>query len=132
VLVVMQFLLPAANRYFIAPPQELAYAAGLNLSPSDQFIAFGSTRPSLAFYARRKVVFVPSGETDKLRVALSYQGRTMILLPETFQSSLPREATTYQPILKRYGYLLLASQPMVTIPEGTTLPPTTPPKIFGH
>ena len=132
VLVVMQFLLPALNRYFIAPPQELAYAAGLNLSPTDQFIAYGSTRPSLAFYARRKVVFVPSGEIEKLRTALAYQGRTMILLPETFQDSLPKEAATFQPILKRFGYLLLASQPMVTIPEGATPPPTTTPRIFGH
>jgi 4-amino-4-deoxy-L-arabinose transferase-like glycosyltransferase len=132
VLVVMQFLLPAANRYFIAPPQELAYAAGLNLSPTDQFIAYGSTRPSLAFYARRKVVFVPAGETEKLRTALAYQGRTMILLPETFQNSLPREAATFQPILKRFGYLLLASQPMVTIPEGAAPPPATTPRIFGH
>ena len=131
VLVVMQFLLPAANRYFIAPPQELAYAAGLNLGPTDQFIAYGSTRPSLAFYARRKVVFVPSGEIEKLRTALAYQGRTMILLPETFQDSLPKEAAMFQPILKRFGYLLLASQPMVTIPEGALLPPP-PPTIFGH
>lgn len=132
VLVVTQFLLPAANRYFIAPPQELAYAAGLNLGPTDQFIAYGSTRPSLAFYARRKVVFVPAGEIEKLRTALTYQGRTMILLPKTFQDSLPKEAATFQPILKRYGYTLLASQPMVNIPEGTTPPPATTPRIFGH
>lgn len=133
ILVVMQFLLPAANRYFIAPPQELAYAAGLNLGPADQFIAYGSTRPSLAFYARRKVVFVPGSETDRLRTALAYQGRTMILLPETFQASLPKEISTFQPILKRYGYLLLASEPMVKIPE-SAIPPADDqaPRIFGH
>lgn len=132
VLVVMQLILPGVNRIFIAPPQELAYAAGLNLDPADQFIAYGSTRPSLAFYARRKVVFIPSSEIDKLREALTYEGRTMILLPETFQNSLPKEAATFQPILKRYGYLLLAGRPMVTIPENVTPPPTTGPRIFGH
>lgn len=131
VLVLMQLLLPAANRYFIAPPQELAYAAGLNLGPTDQFIAYGSTRPSLAFYAKRQVVFIPGKEIDRLRQALAYEGRTMILLPETFQSSLPPEAATFQPILKRYGYLLLASRPMVEIPEGTPAPPA-PPRPFGH
>jgi 4-amino-4-deoxy-L-arabinose transferase-like glycosyltransferase len=133
VFVVMQFLLPAANRYFIAPPQELAYAAGLNLGPNDQFIAYGSTRPSLAFYAKRKVLFVPGSETDRLRTALTYKGRTMILLPETFQSSLPKEVSTFQPILKRYGYLLLASEPMVTLPETAIPPPDDQgPRIFGH
>jgi len=86
----------------------------------------------MAFYARRKVVFIPSGEVDRLRTALADRGRTMILLPEMFQDSLPIEAATFQPILKRYGYILLASQPMVTIPEGTTPPPTTPSKILGH
>jgi len=132
VLLAILTVIPGINRYAIAPPQELAYAAGLNLSPADQFVAFGSTRPSIAFYARRKVVFIPSGEVDRLRTALAYQGRTMILLPETFQASLPKEAETFQPILKRHGYILLASQPMVTAPEGAAPPPTTTPKIVGH
>jgi 4-amino-4-deoxy-L-arabinose transferase-like glycosyltransferase len=132
ILIVILTVIPGINRYAVAPPQELAYAAGLNLSPTDQLIAYGSTRPSMAFYARRTVAFIPSGEVDRLRSALSHEGRTMILLPESFQDSLPKEATTFRPILKRYGYILLASQPMVAIPEGATPPPTTPPKIFGH
>ena len=86
----------------------------------------------MAFYARRNVVFIPSGEVDRLRTALVHQGRTMILLPEMFQDSLPKETAMFQPILKRYGYLLLASQPMVTMPEGATPPPATPPKTFRH
>jgi hypothetical protein len=86
----------------------------------------------MAFYARRKVVFIPSGEVDRLRAALASQGRTMILLPEMFRDSLPKEAATFQLILKRHGYILLASQPMVTIPEDAILPPPTPPKIVGH
>ena len=131
-LLVILTVIPSINRYAIAPPQELAYAAGLNLGAADQFIAYGSTRPSMAFYARRKVVFISSGAIDQLRTALAYPGRTMILLPEMFQDSLPKEAATFQPILKRYGYLLLASQPMVTMPEGVGPPPATPSKIFGH
>jgi 4-amino-4-deoxy-L-arabinose transferase-like glycosyltransferase len=131
-LLVILTIVPGLNRYAVAPPQELAYAAGLNLNPTDQLIAFGSTRPSLTFYARRNVIFIPPGEVDRLRKALTYSGRTMILLPESFQSSLPGEAATFQPVLKRYGYLLLASQPMVTVPEEATAPPTTAPKIPGH
>ncbi|MCS6294166.1 MAG: glycosyltransferase family 39 protein, partial [Nitrospira sp.] len=133
VLVLMVFVLPAANRYFVAPQQELAYAAGLNLAPGEQLIAYGATRPSTAFYARRKVLFVGSGEEEKLRTALSQPGRTMVLLPESFVDKLPGNLKNYQPILKRYGYLLLASEPMVNIPEGILPPPPAlEPKIFGH
>jgi len=136
VLVLMLFILPAVNRYFVSPPQELAYAAGVNLEPGEQLIVYASTRPSMAFYARRKVLFVGKGEEDKMRAALSQAGRTMILLPETFVEKLPGDVKNYQPILKRYGYLLLASQPMVNIPESATLPPppstTKEPLIFGH
>jgi hypothetical protein len=128
----MQLILPGLNRIFISPPQELAYAAGLNLSPSEQLIAYGTTRPSLAFYARRKVVFIPANELERLHGALAYGGRTMILLPETLQTSLPKEAASFQPILKRYGYLLLASQPIINIPETVPSPPDTAPRTFRH
>lgn len=123
-------VIPGVNRYAIAPPQELAYAAGLNLDPSDQFIAFGTTRPSIAFYSRHKVLFVPSNELDRLKTALKQPGRTMILLQEALLESLPKEAATFQPILKRHGYILLASQPMVTIPESSQQ--AAPSKPLGH
>lgn len=136
VATVMIFILPAVNRYFVSPPQELAYAAGLNLSPNERLIVYAATRPSTAFYARRKVLFVGKGEEEQIRTALSQSGRTMIILPETFVDQLPGDVRTYQPILKRHGYLLLASEPMVNIPESAGLPPppssTNEPLIFGH
>ncbi|MGH7147374.1 MAG: ArnT family glycosyltransferase [Nitrospiraceae bacterium] len=130
VLIVIVIVIPHINRYVVAPPQELAYAAGLNLSPQDQFIAYGTTRPSSVFYAKRKTLFVPIGEEDKIRAALKEPKRVMILLPESAQSKLPAEANGLVPILKRYGYVLLTNQPMVTIPEGPPQPP--PPSILGH
>ena len=130
VLIVIVIALPHINRYVVAPPQELAYAAGLNLSPQDQFIAYGTTRPSSVFYAKRKTLFVPIGEEDKIRAALKEPKRVMILLPESALSKLPTEANGLVPILKRYGYVLLANQPMVTIPKGAT--PPSPPSILGH
>ena len=130
VLIVIVIATPHINRYVIAPPQELAYAAGLNLDRQDQFIAYGTTRPSSVFYAKRKTLFVPIGEEDKIRAALKEPKRVMILLPESAQSKLPAEANGLVPILKRYGYVLLANQPMVTIPEGATPPP--PPRTLGH
>jgi 4-amino-4-deoxy-L-arabinose transferase-like glycosyltransferase len=130
VLIVIVIATPHINRYVIAPPQELAYAAGLNLSRQDQFIAYGTTRPSSVFYAKRKTLFVPIGEEDRIRTALKEPKRVMILLPESAQSKLPAEANGLVPILKRYGYVLLANQPMVMIPECATPPP--PPSILGH
>jgi 4-amino-4-deoxy-L-arabinose transferase-like glycosyltransferase len=130
VLIVIVIAVPHINRYVIAPPQELAYAAGLNLDRQDQFIAYGTTRPSSVFYSKRKTLFVPFGEEDKILAALKEPKKVMILLPESAQSKLPEEANSLVPILKRYGYVLLANQPMVTIPEGATPPP--PPTIFGH
>jgi 4-amino-4-deoxy-L-arabinose transferase-like glycosyltransferase len=130
VLIVIVIVVPHINRYVVAPPQELAYAAGLNLDRQDQFIAYGTTRPSSVFYAKRKTLFVPIGEEDKIRAALKEPKRVMILLPESAQSKLPAEANGLVPILKRYGYVLLANQPMVTLPESTIPPP--PPTILGH
>jgi 4-amino-4-deoxy-L-arabinose transferase-like glycosyltransferase len=134
VLIVIVIAFPHINRYVIAPPQELAYAAGLNLAREDQFIAYGTVRPSSVFYAKRKTLFVPLGEEDKIRAALKETTKVMILLPESALSKLPAEASTLVPILKRYGYVLLANQPMVTIPQSATPlpPPPPPPTILGH
>ena len=129
-LIAVFTVIPGINRFAIAPPQELAYAAGLNLDPSDQFIAFGTTRPSIAFYSQRKVIFIPSNEIDRLKTALAHPGRTIILLQEALRDSLPKEAATFQPVLKRHGYILLASQQMVTIPETSRQP--APSKPLGH
>ncbi|MFN3681919.1 MAG: hypothetical protein ACK4VP_07755, partial [Nitrospira sp.] len=88
----------------------------LNLGPTDQLIAYGTTRPSFTFYAQRKVLYVEKGETDQLTAALRHPGRTMILLRDDLRGSLPEEAAAFQPVLKRHGYVLLANQPMVSIP----------------
>ena len=122
-LIVLQLVVPGVNRYFISPPQTLSYTAGVNLAPTDRLIVYGSTRPSNAFYARRKVIFVSEGEEATIRQALAQPGQTMVVLPETYQSKLPPEAKTLVPILKQYGYVLLATRPMITLPEHATQRP---------
>jgi 4-amino-4-deoxy-L-arabinose transferase-like glycosyltransferase len=129
-LAIIQLVIPGINRYFITPPQILSYAAGLNLTPTDRLIVYGSTRPSTVFYARRKVIFASEGEEATIREALSQPGQTMVVLPETFKSRLPAEAATLIPILKQHGYLLLANRSMVAIPEGTASPPVR--TLPGH
>src|SRR5262245_24844278 len=130
VLLIIVIVIPHINRYMVAPPQELAYAAGLNLTPQDQFITYDITRASSVFYARRKTLFIHRGEEDRIRAALKESNRVIILLPENAQSKLPAEAVTLVPILRRHGYVLLANQSMLTVPEGTPQP--LPPTILGH
>jgi 4-amino-4-deoxy-L-arabinose transferase-like glycosyltransferase len=122
-LTVLQLVVPGVNRYFIAPPQTLAYTAGVNLAPTDRLIVYGSTRPSNVFYARRKVIFVSEGEEAMIREALTLPGQTMVVLPETYESKLPPEAKTLVPILKQHGYVLLANRPMITLPERSAQAP---------
>ena len=122
-LAVIQLVIPGLNRYFIQPPQVLSYTAGVNLAPGDRLILYGSTRPSNVFYARRRIIFVSEGEEETIRQAVSQPGQTMVVMPETYESKLPPEARTLVPILKQHGYVLLASRPMVTIPEGAAEAP---------
>ena len=117
-LIAIQFTLPRFSTYFVAPPQELAYTAGLNLGPEDHLILYGPPRPSLIFYARRKVTVIRPGQEADMRPYLSPDPprRTMILLPSRLRSQLPPEAAVFPVILERYGYSLLANEPMIKLP----------------
>lgn len=133
-LIAILVSLPRFSRYFVSPAQELAYIAGLNLGPDDRLIAYGRPRPSLLFYAKRKIIVVKPGEEEQMRPHLRGPGRTMILLQSRMRDRLPEEATGYAPILERGGYALLASEPMVKgLPAGPPAGPPGPPLgIPGH
>jgi len=131
ILIAIQATLPHANRYFVAPPQELAYAAGVNLAPGDRLLVYGVSRPSLVFYARRKIEYFSPGEESRMRQFLIQPGQTMILLPARLKQTLPAEAAGFPIILQRYGYLLLSNEAMVNqIPS--TQPSTSPRPTFSH
>jgi len=132
VFVALVVIVPRINQYVIAPPQELAYAAGLNLSPDDRFIVYGTTRPSTVFYAKRKVIFIQRGEEDQMRRHFGQPGRTMILLQSRLRPQLPAETQNYVTLLERYGYSLLASEPMVKLPANLPTPPVFDPKKDPH
>ncbi|MEW6246816.1 MAG: glycosyltransferase family 39 protein [Nitrospirota bacterium] len=131
-LIAIQVTLPRISHYFIAPPQELAFAAGLNLGPQDRLILYGPPRPSSVFYARRKVIVIHPGEEENIRPYLNQPGRTMILLPARLKSKLPEETADYPVVLQRYGYLLLANEPMVKLPPVSAQPPPDVLRIPGH
>jgi 4-amino-4-deoxy-L-arabinose transferase-like glycosyltransferase len=124
-LVAIQVTLPRFSKYFIAPPQELAYTAGVNLQPQERLILYGPPKPSLIFYAKHHVIVIRPGEEDKMRPHLTQPGRTMILLPALLKSQLPSEAASFSVILDRYGYSLLANEPMVRVPH------SPPPSAVG-
>jgi 4-amino-4-deoxy-L-arabinose transferase-like glycosyltransferase len=130
-LIAIVIMLPHFSKYFINPPHELAYVAGLNLQPHDQFVIYGPPQPSLLFYAKRQVVMVKPGEEDKMKSHIAGAGRTMILLASRLKSKLPPEAAGFSPILERYGYALLANEPMVKLPPRPVNPPTIPPNPHG-
>jgi 4-amino-4-deoxy-L-arabinose transferase-like glycosyltransferase len=135
-LLAIQVTLPRFSRYFISPPQELAFIAGANLGQQDRLMLYGPPKPSLIFYARRKVIVIRPGQEETMRPWLSdsaQAGRTMILLPARLRPRLPPETAGYPVILERFGYLLLASRPMVeeapsrqpSSPSPHALPPET-------
>jgi 4-amino-4-deoxy-L-arabinose transferase-like glycosyltransferase len=120
VIVIIAAALPQFNRYFIAPPQELAAVAGLNLDATDTLVAYGRPKPSLLFYAKRRcsaakpcIEVITQGQEEKLRRLLEHPGQIMILTQERLRAQLPAPASTYPVILSRNGYVLLARKPMV-------------------
>jgi hypothetical protein len=76
---------------------------------------YGPLKPSLIFYAKRQAIVIQSGEEEKIRPYLTRPGKTMILLPSRLKSKMPPEAKDFSVILERYGYSLLANEPMIKV-----------------
>lgn len=129
VLAATQLTLPLVNHFVIEPPQQLAEVAGLNLGPDDRLILYGQPRPSLVFYAKRKAIVVPKGEEANIKPYLTQPGRTMLLLPASMRNRLPFETIEYPVMLERYGFILLANQSMIHVPEEAEQPAV---RIPGH
>ncbi|MCH7614719.1 MAG: hypothetical protein IH978_03120 [Nitrospinae bacterium] len=112
-LIVLVFTLPHYGKYFVNPPQQLATIAGLNLGPDDRLIQFGRKRPSLAFYAKRRVYPINPGEDHLFHPHVKQNGRIMVILQSHLHSRLPRPISQYTPVLQRYGWILLSSEALV-------------------
>lgn len=112
-LIIIHISLPRFNKYFVAPPQALATIAGYNLGPNDRLIQYGRRRPSLVFYAKRKVLHVSPGKEKKFESYLAPSGRTMIILQAHLRSRLPLPVSEFPVVLERYGYALLSSKPLI-------------------
>ena len=113
VLSVVSFALPKFSHFFIDPPQELARIAAMNLSKEDRLIQFGRKRPSLTFYAQRKIYQINPGEDEKFQPHVKTAGRTMIILQSHLRGKLPASVSDYPEVLKNNGFSLLASESLV-------------------
>jgi 4-amino-4-deoxy-L-arabinose transferase-like glycosyltransferase len=111
-LIVLHRLLPQLSGYFLDPPQVLASRARAQLNPEDHLVIYGLDRPSVVFYARRKVIVVHKNEEENIRRYLQTSHRTMIILPAGLRERLPPEAGALPVIGERYGWILVASPPM--------------------
>ncbi len=111
-LIVILFALPRFGKYFLNPPQELATIAGFNLGPDDTLIQYGRKLPSLTFYAKRNVHFINPGEHEKFLPHVKKDGRIMVILQANLRERLPHPIASFQPILQRYGFLLLSREPV--------------------
>ncbi len=118
-LLIITVALPRFNQYFIEPPQVLADIAGLNLEESDTLVVYGRPKPSLLFYAKRRcpagkpcIEVIKPGEEEKLRPVLDRPGQIMILTLDRLRVKLPAPASTYQLVVSRHGYVLLAKKPV--------------------
>lgn len=132
-LLLIHLTLPRFSHYFIEPPQQLAYTAGLNLAPEERLILYGPPRPSLIFYAKRKAILIRPGEEEIMRSHVRQAGRIMIVMPTRLKPNLPAETAGYVTLLERYGYSLLASQPMVKgLPETPPSPQQLDPSKDPH
>ena len=116
-VVIMILGLPWFHRYFIAPPQELAAIAGLNLGPEDTLASYGSPKPSLLFYAKRDcsaakpcLEIIKPGEEHRFQALSKRPGQIMIVTQERLRSQLPAPVSTYPVVLSRYGSVLLAKK----------------------
>jgi hypothetical protein len=119
-LLIITVALPRFNSYFIAPEQELAAIAGMNLGETDTLVAYGRPKPSLVFYTKRRCTsakpcleVIKPGEEEKLRPLLERPGQVMILTQERLRAGLPAPALAFPIVLSRHGYVLLAKKPVM-------------------
>ncbi|MGD9850782.1 MAG: ArnT family glycosyltransferase [Nitrospirales bacterium] len=111
-VVLARWGLPVYQQYFVGPPQELAVIAGLNLGRDDQLIQFGRKRPSLSFYAKRKVEFLGFNDEDLPR-HLSAPGRKMAILQTPLRGQLPDSMSNWNVVLDHGGFSLLSSESLL-------------------
>jgi len=105
--------LPVYHMYFIEPPQQLAAIAGYNLEKDDRLLQVGRKRPSLSFYAKRKVHFLGPQDEKEWETHLAASGKKMIILQTPLRRDIPEAVSDWTVILEHGGFSLLSSEPLL-------------------
>jgi 4-amino-4-deoxy-L-arabinose transferase-like glycosyltransferase len=105
--------IPVYHMYFIEPPQQLAAIAGYNLEKDDRLLQVGRKRPSLSFYAKRKVHFLGPHDEKEWETHLAASGKKMIILQTPLRRDIPETVSDWTVILEHGGFSLLASEPLL-------------------
>ena len=105
--------IPVYHMYFIEPPQQLAAIAGYNLEKDDRLLQVGRKRPSLSFYAKRKVHFLGPHDEKEWETHLAASGKKMIILQSPLRRDIPEAVSDWTVILEHGGFSLLASEPLL-------------------
>ncbi len=105
--------IPVYHMYFIEPPQQLAAIAGYNLEKDDRLLQVGRKRPSLSFYAKRKVHFLGPHDEKEWETHLAASGKKMIILQTPLRREIPETVSDWTVILEHGGFSLLSSEPLL-------------------
>jgi hypothetical protein len=112
-LFVMKGAVPVYHMYFIEPPQQLAEIAGYNLGKDDRLLQVGRKRPSLSFYAKRKVYFLGPRDEQEWQEHLAASGKKMIILQTPLRREIPEAVSDWIVVLEHGGFSLLSSEPLL-------------------
>jgi hypothetical protein len=112
-LFVVKGAIPVYHMYFIEPPQQLAAIAAYNLKNDDQLLQVGRKRPSLSFYAKRKVHFLGPHDEKEWEAHLAAPGKKMIILQTPLRRNIPETVSDWTVILEHGGFSLLSSEPLL-------------------
>ncbi len=104
---------PVYHMYFIEPPQQLAAIAGFNLEKDGRLLQVGRKRPSLSFYAQRKVHFLGPHDEKEWETHLAASGKKMIILQTPLRLEIPEAVAAWTVVLERGGFSLLSSEPLL-------------------
>ncbi len=105
--------LPVFHMYFLEPPQQLAAIAGFNLKKDDRLLQVGRKRPSLSFYAQRKVYFLGPRDEKEWQMHLAASGKKMIILQTPLRQEIPGAVADWIVVLEHGGFSLLSSEPLL-------------------
>ena len=110
---VVKGALPVYHMYFIEPPQQLAAIAGFNLGKDDRLLQVGRKRPSLSFYAKRKVHFLGPHDEKEWNEHLAASGKKMIILQTPLRRDIPEVVSNWTVVLEHGGFSLLSSKTLL-------------------